>query len=153
MNAKLSLAKRNAPLERQAQLIANKKIATIFYNNPDMDDEHRKREKGRQLDYARKLVGAKKLVIGSKDNPLTDREWKAIQAGAISKTKLKDILANSDMKRVKELAMPRTKTGLSNAKLARAKSMIQKGYSRADICDMLDISESKLINAIGIENM
>lgn len=153
LNAKLSLAKRNAPLERQAQLIANKKIATIFYNNPDMDDEHRKREKGRQLDYARKLVGAKKLVIGSKDNPLTDREWKAIQAGAISKTKLKDILANSDMKRVKELAMPRTKTGLSSAKLARAKSMIQKGYSRADICDMLDISESKLINAIGIENM
>jgi hypothetical protein len=53
---------------------------------------------------------------------------------------------------VRELAMPRTKTGLSAAKLARAKTMLNKGYSRADICDMLDISESKLINANGIEN-
>lgn len=155
LNAKLSIAKRNAPLERQAQLIANSKLASIVYNNPDLpkDKEHYKREKGRQLDYARKLVGAKKLVIGSKENPLTDREWKAIQAGAITKTKLKDILANADTARVRELAMPRTKTGLSPAKLTRAKSMLARGYSRADVCDMLDISEGKLISAIGIENL
>ena len=156
LNAKLSVALRNAPLERQAQLLANKKLDQIIFDNPELkkDKEHYKREKGRQLEAARKAVGAKKLTIGgSSKNPLTDREWEAIQAGAITKTTLKRILQNADTDRVRELAMPRTKTGLSSAKVARAKAMIAKGYSRADICDMLDISESKLINAIGIENL
>lgn len=155
LNHKLSKALMNAPLERQAQLIANKAIRDILENNPDFknDTEHYKREKGRQLDYARKKVGAKKLQIGGSDkNPLTDKEWEAIEHHAVSKTTLQKILANADKGRVRELAMPRTKTGLSAAKLARAKTMLNKGYSRADICDMLDISESKLINAIGIEN-
>ena len=155
LNHKLSIALRNAPLERQAQLIANKAMDDILQNNPDFknDAEHYKREKGRQLDYARKKVGAKKLQIGGSDkNPLTDREWEAIEHHAVSKSMLQRILANSDKGRVRELAMPRTKTGLPTAKLARAKAMLNKGYSRAEVCDMLDISEGKLINAIGIEN-
>ena len=156
LNHKLSKALMNAPLERQAQLIANKAIRDILENNPDFknDTEHYKREKGRQLDYARKKVGAKKLTIGGSDkNPLTDKEWEAIEHHAVSKSTLQRILANADKGRVRELAMPRTQTGLSNAKIARAKAMLSKGYSRADVCDMLDISESKLINAIGIKNM
>lgn len=155
LEAKLAIAKKNAPLERQAQLIANTKMDKILYNNPELknDKDHYRREKGRQLDYARKLVGAKKLVIGSKDNPLTDREWEAIQKRAVSKTTLRGILANADMGRVRELAMPKTQTGISTAKLSRAKSMLRNGYSRAEVCDMLDISEGKLINAIGVENL
>lgn len=156
LNSKLSIALRNAPLERQAQLLANSKMDTILFNNPGLknDKEHYKREKGRQLEYARKAVGAKKLSIGGSDkNPLTEREWEAIQKGAVSPTVLKRILANADMRRVKELAMPRTRTGMPSAKVARAKAMIAKGYSRADICDMLDVSESSLIKAIGVENL
>jgi len=156
LNHKLSIALRNAPLERQAQLIANKAMADILENNPEFknDSEHYKREKGRQLDYARKKVGAKKLQIGGSDkNPLTDREWEAIEHHAVSKSMLQNILRNADKGRIRELAMPRTKTGLPTAKLARAKAMLNKGYSRADVCDMLDISEGKLINAIGIENL
>lgn len=156
LNHKLSKALMNAPLERQAQLIANKAIRDILENNPDFknDTEHYKREKGRQLDYARKKVGAKKLTIGGSDkNPLTDKEWEAIEHHAVSKSTLQRILANADKGRVRELAMPRTQTGLSNAKIARAKAMLSKGYSRADVCDMLDISESKLINAIGKANL
>lgn len=155
LNAKLSIAKRNAPLERQAQILANYNMDLIERDHPEIvaDNDHYKREKGRQLDYARKLVGAKKLVIGSEKNPLTDKEWEAIQNHAISKTTLRGILANCDIGRVKSLAMPRTKTGLSSAKIAQAKSMLARGYSRKDICEMLDISESKLINAVGVENL
>ena len=146
IEAKLAIAKRNAPLERQAQLVANNKMRDILYNNPELknDKEHLKRERGRQLEAARKLIGAKKLVIGSKDNPLTDREWEAIQKHAVSKTTMRGILANADMGRIRELAMPRTKTGIPTAKLARAKSMLSRGYSRAEIADMLDISESRI---------
>jgi hypothetical protein len=150
LEAKLALARKNAPLERQAQLIANQKLRAIVYNNPDLpnDKEHYKREKFRQLEYARKAIGAKKLIIGSKDNPLTDKEWTAIQKGAVSKTTLKGIMANADKRRIKELAMPKTKTGIPNAKLARAKTMMKNGYGRAEIADMLDIPEGKIVYAM-----
>ena len=153
LNEKLSVAKKNKPLERQAQILANKRMSIILQSNPELenDNEHFKREKGRQLEAARKIVGAKKLTIGGSDkNPLTDREWKAIEAHAVSKQKLIDILANADKNRVRELAMPKTKVGIPSAKVSRAKSMLANGYSRAEVCDMLDISESKLINALDL---
>ena len=149
LKAAIAKAESNAPLERQAQLIANTKFAVIKYNNPDMDKEHLKREKGRQLDIARKTVGAKRYAIGTQQNPLTERMWEAISKGAITKTMLKQVLDNADMSRVRELAMPKTKTGISPAKLSMAKQMLRNGYSQADVCDMLEISRSKLINAIG----
>ena len=150
LKAKLAIAKRNAPLERQAQIKAKLALDQLIFDHPEIKDdpEHFKREKFRQLDAARRLLGAKKLQIGTPKNPLTDREWEAIQKGAVSKTILRSILQNADMGRVRELAMPKTKTGIPTAKLARAKQMVAKGYSRADICDMLDISEGKLIYAM-----
>lgn len=150
LKAKLSIAKRNAPLERQAQIKAKLALDQIVFDHPEIKDdkEHYKREKFRQLDAARRLLGAKKLQIGTPKNPLTDREWEAIQKGAVSKTVLRSILNNADMGRIRELAMPKTKTGIPTAKLSRVKSMIASGYSRADICDMLDISEGKLVYAI-----
>ena len=149
---KLSVAKRNSVLERQAQLKAEKQMSLILLDHPELkeDKDHYKREKFRQLDAARTLTGAKKLSIGSKRNPLTDREWKAIESHAISKSMLQSILANADRERIRELAMPRTQTGVPSAKIARAKAMIRSGYSRKEICDMLDVSESKLINALGL---
>lgn len=152
LNEKLSTAKKNAVLEREAQRRAGNKMALILQANPELetDKEHYKREKGRQLEAARKEVGAKKLSIGTEKNPLTDREWKAIESHAVSKSVLLDILKNSDKGRIRELAMPRTKTGLAPAKLARARNMLANGYSQAEICDMLDISRDKLVNALDL---
>ena len=81
---------------------------------------------------------------------MTDREWEAIENHAVTKSKLIDILANADKGRVRELAMPKTKVGIPSAKVSRAKAMLANGYSRAEVCDMLDISESKLINALDL---
>ena len=153
LKSAISLAEKNSPLERQAQLIANTKFAAIRYNNPDLDKEHLKREKGKQLDYARKAVGAKKLLIGTKDNPLTDRMWEAISAGAITPTMLKRVLLNADMGRVRELAMPKTKSGISESKVSMAKRMMKNGYTQAEVARMLDVSIGKLQYAIGLENM
>jgi len=152
LDEKISVAKKNAPLERMAQRIAEKKLSMIVQQHPELKDdkEHYKREKGRQLDAARKQVGAKKLQIGTQKNPLTDNEWKAIEAHAVSKSKLQTILNNADKGRIRELAMPKTQTGLAPAKVARAKAMLRNGYSRAEVCDMLDISEGKLINALDL---
>ena len=152
LDEKLAVAKKNAPLERMAQRLAGEAMKQVLLANPLLKDdkEHYKREKGRQLDAARKKVGAKKLQIGTQKNPLTDREWEAIEHHAVSKSKLQDILNQSDKSRIRELAMPKTHNGIAPAKVARAKSMLRNGYSRAEICDMLDISESSLIRELDL---
>ena len=143
LDAALNIAKRNAPLERQAQLIASKNYKAKLYDNPDMDAEHKKRLKGQELDYARKIVGAKKQQIH-----ISDKQWEAINAGAISKSKLKDILDNADSAQIKSLATPRTKKGMSTARIQRAKSMLAAGHTQADVADALGVSVSTLVNAI-----
>lgn len=143
LDAALNKAKRNAPLERQAQLLAAKNYRAKLNDNPNMDAEHKKRLKGQELDYARKVIGAKKEQIH-----ISDRQWEAINAGAISKSKLRDILDNADSDRIKALATPRTKKGMSTARIQRAKTMLAAGHTQADVADALGVSVSTLMNAV-----
>ena len=150
---KVARAEKNAPLEKLAQMRAGQQYRQWLDDHPGEDNDSKKRQRGILLDRARKAVGAKKDIIGADNNakdknPLTAREWEAIQAHAVSKSQLEKILKNADMNVVKQYAMPKTKTGIPTAKLARAKRMVQQGYSRAEIADMLDISQSKLLDAL-----
>lgn len=146
--AKLNVAKKNAPLERAAQLIANAQIALKIKSNPELkireNKEELKKYKGQALDAARKRVGAKKK---DKLINITDREWEAIQAGAIRKTRLKEILDNTDLNAVKQRATPRTSTGLSAARTAQARSMLNRGYTYAEVASALGVSTSTIERA------
>jgi hypothetical protein len=135
LNAKLSLALQNRPRERQAQLIANANFKAKRDNNPDMDEAEEKKVKYQALEEARIRTGAKKELID-----ITDREWEAIQAGAITNNRLTDILKNSDLDRIRELATPRTNVVMTPTKIARAKAMAASGYTQADIADALGVS-------------
>lgn len=73
---------------------------------------------------------------------ITDREWDAIQAGAISENKLKKILDNTDMDNLRERATPRNSTALSEGKVARLKAMADSNYSASQIADALGVSTS-----------
>jgi transposase len=139
LRAKLDLAKRNRPLERQAQLIANAAVQARLAANPGMEKSEIKKIQQQQLKIARARTGAGKNRIH-----LTDSEWAAIQAGAISTHTLKEILANADLDRVKELATPRAETSMSTAKISRARSMLALGYTQAEIADQLGVSISTL---------
>lgn len=143
LKAKLELALSNAPLERQAQLIANKNVAIKKREAGSMDHEHLKRLKGQELDAARRKVGAHKEQIY-----ITDRQWEAISAGAVSPTRLKSILENSDPRRVRELATPRTAKGLSTGRIAQARSLLGRGYTQAEVADQLGVSVSTLQRAL-----
>ena len=136
---KLNIALMNKPLERQAQLLANTVVATKVKASPGMDKDDVKRLKGQALAEARVRAGAKKHQID-----LTDREWEAIQAGAISTNTLTQILNNTDLDRVKMLATPRRENTLSPVTMSRAKSMLASGYTQADIADALGISTTTL---------
>ena len=145
LKAALGEAKKNAPLERQAQLIANKNAAARIYNNPNLDAEHKKKIRSEELTAARKRVGS-----GKKSIYISDREWEAINRGAVTKSFLKQILDNADSDRVRQLATPRSNKGMSSAKVARAKSMLNKGYTQSEVANMLDVSVSTLVNAVGV---
>jgi DNA-binding CsgD family transcriptional regulator/DNA-binding Lrp family transcriptional regulator len=143
LTSKLSIAIRNKPLERQAQLLANKVVAAKRKSNPDMDADTLKKIKGQALEEARARVGAKKVPI-----QITDREWQAIQAGAISPSRLKKILDNTDTTALKERALPRSSKGMSSAKVVRARTMLSAGYTRGEIAKALGVSVSTLSNAL-----
>ena len=139
LNAKLNLALKNKPLERRAQIIANEIIAEKKRDNPDLenDSDALKKEKGRAIESARLKVGAHKEVIIP-----TDKEWEAIQAGAITNNKLQEILNNSDLDRIKQLATPKTSSTLPANKVSTIKQMANAGYTQAEIADRLGISSS-----------
>ncbi len=139
LTAKLRVAEENAPRERQAQVLASTIVSAKRQAAPDMDSTQLKRIKAQALDEARRRTGAKKELID-----ITDDEWSAIQAGAISNTRLKKILDNAKPDRVRELATPRTKLLMSSAKTARAKQMIASGYTQAEIADALGVSLTTL---------
>lgn len=139
LRAKLNVALLNSPRERQAQVIANTTIQLKRQANPDMDDATLKKIKSQALLEARRRTGAKKELV-----EITDREWEAIQAGAISNSRLKSILENSDLNRVKELATPRATPVLSTAKLGMARAMAESGYTQAQIADAIGVSLSTL---------
>ena len=140
LNKKLNTALLNAPRERQAQILSN----TLYYKNikPGMDKDDLKKLKTRSLAQARSETGASRSNIN-----ITDKEWEAIQARAVSSTKVKDILLNTDLDRVRELATPRKQT-MTSAKASRAKSLLDGGYTYAEVAQALGVSPSSIRTAI-----
>jgi len=144
LKSQLRLAYKNKPLERQAQLIAARIVRAKRRANPSMDEDDFKKIKGQALIDARLRVGAKKDKI-----TITDREWEAIQAGAVSHNVLVNILKNTDLKEVKQRAMPRLSTPLSTARTSRARAMRNEGHTYAEIADALGVSQSVLQEVLG----
>jgi len=145
----LKEAKRNAPLERKAQMLANKFFNMKKEDNPELayDNDKIKKVKGQCLEEARYRVGAKKNLID-----ITDRQWEAIQAGAVSSNKLTEILKNCDIDKVKKRAMPKTPKGISPAKLSTAKLRLERGYTPDEVAASLGVSISTLYRALDKDN-
>lgn len=150
LDAKLKIAQRNAPLERRAQAIGNATAKAKIDSHPEWDKDDIKKAKFQSLEDARQLTGANKIKIGALDehghSTLTDREWEAIQAGAVSATKLREILTHADMDRVKELSTPRRRTSLTPGQLARVKQMSASGRSTSEIAAELGLPRSTVVD-------
>lgn len=139
LNHKLNTAAKNAPRERLAQTIANSQVRAKQQDNPDMDKKELKKASQIAITNARASVGAsgKETRIS-----ITDREWEAIQAGAISDSKLTQILRYADMDAVRERAMPKSTGQLSQAKVNRMQAMVASGFTVSEIADALGVSRS-----------
>lgn len=143
LNSKLNIALKNAPLERQAQVIGDIIVSQLRQATPNMSKSDVKKAKQRALIEARLRVGAHKERID-----LTQHEWDAIQAGAISPSKLDSILKNTDLERIKKLATPRTPLLMTSTKKARAQSMLAQGYTQAEVAAQLGVSKTTLLASI-----
>jgi DNA-directed RNA polymerase specialized sigma24 family protein len=137
LDSQLNLALLNAPRERQAQLIANSVVKAKREENPGMSSGEIKKASQVALTEARLRVGAARRPI-----TFTDREWEAIQAGAISKSMLQQIAKFADKNELKERAMPRATRELSEAKKARIKAFKASGYTNDQIARFIGCSVS-----------
>lgn len=144
LKAKLNDALKNAPLERQAQVVANQMVAQRRQANPDMEQSEVKKIKGQALEEARLRTGAKKHRV-----VITDREWEAIQGGAVSSHQLKQILNNTDVDELRKRATPRDRPVMTPVMTTRATAMLNSGYTLAEVSDALGIPESTLQSSVG----
>lgn len=133
----LTKAKMNAPKERQAQRIANAAIKTKTEANPDMDKEEQKKLKSMELAKARAIVGAERYEV-----PISDKQWEAIQAHAVSASALSEILKYADADRVRDLATPKARITLTPYMRSRLHAMANNGLTTSQIAEALGISTS-----------
>lgn len=141
LTSALHQAQLNAPREREAQRIANARVKAKIEDNDITDKDEISKIRRAAISDARIQTGA-----SGKQNRIviSDGEWEAIQAGAISDTTLKEILRYADPDSVRERATPRTRTEVSDARKARIKAMANSGHTNAEIADALNLSASSV---------
>ena len=138
LDSKLLLANSNKPLERVASARAYAK-ANAYAKQHDVSKEDLKKKRQQFLTQARDELGAHKTSI-----VITDKEWEAIQAGAISDSKLQQILTNSDADKLRERAMPKQTTALRPAQINLIKRMQSSNYTIAEIANRLNLSTTTI---------
>lgn len=142
LNVKLLNSEKSRALERQAQIVAGDILKMKKRANPDMDADEEKRLRNQLIAEQRRRLGS------HYEFEVTPKEWEAIQAGAVTSTKLRKILRRANSDQIKRYAMPRANKGISPAKAAQAIRLYNKGYNWAELSDSLNVPQSVIIDVI-----
>lgn len=161
---KLKNAERNRPRERQAQLMANAEVArsvnavkTKLRNQyPTATEKEINKLVKKEIDIkkaSQKALSNARADVGSisrrdRSIVITDREWEAIQAGAISENYLKRILNNADIDELRQRATPKTTSSLSKAQVNKIKAMSASNYTLAEIAKACHVPLSTVSNYV-----
>lgn len=144
LNEKLQKAELNITRERAANRMAaatvNAKKAAAEEAGEKLKNKDIKKAGQQALTKYREEVGS----VSRKDRNIviSDKEWDAIQAGAVSETILKRILNNADPDTLRQRAMPKSNVAsISQAKANRIKAM-SASYTIQQIADKLGVSVS-----------
>lgn len=141
LNDKLYKAELNVTRERAANRMAaaqvNSKKAIAEAQGEKLKPKDIKKAGQQALTKAREDVGS--IARRDRNIVITDKEWEAIQAGAVSETVLKRILNNSDPDTLRQKAMPKTTKVINQATANRIKAM-SASYTIQQIADKLGVS-------------
>lgn len=136
----LNEAKKNAPLERRAQAMAQAVVEVEKQNaSGGMTKGEFSKRLDKELKRARDIVGASRYQV-----QISQKEWEAIQAGAVSKTIQQELFRFTDADKLRELAMPREQKKLSKSFVNLAKSMLDRGYTLKEVAERFDVSPSTI---------
>lgn len=144
---KLDNSDLNKIKERSAQRKANAEISTkkkayFEANGEELKGETLGKLSQQALNKYRQEVGS--ISRRDRNIEITDKEWEAIQAGAISENTLKRILAATDIDKLRQRATPKLVNTLSQAQINRAKAMAASNYTLDDIAKKLGVSPSTI---------
>lgn len=140
----------NKPKERKAMLIANANIKAKIQElglNPSIveDKKEIKKISAVEMQRARDSIGAS----GRKSKvTFTDKEWEAVQAGAISDNMLTKFLNSSDSDEIVKRAMPKENKVMSTAKMSKAAAMLRSGYTYEEIAKACGVPKSTVYSAL-----
>ena len=137
---KLTVAESNITRERAALRMANATVKAKKAANPNLEKDDIKKIGQQALTKYRQEMGSVSRSKRSID--ITDREWEAIQAGAISESKLVRILNNTDIDKLRERATPRSTNTLSQAKINRIKGLANSNFTIAEIAAKCNVPRS-----------
>ena len=137
-----------APLERKAQLVTGYIVDQKLKNNPERYNKKTPDGKKKVKKLRESVIKQQRAILG-KAKPsfdITDREWEAIQAGAVRLGTLKQILQYGDQERIKKLATPKeiNMPALSKSNILMAKAMINSKYTLKEVADSFGVSVSTL---------
>ena len=143
LESQLKLAQKNRPRERAAQRLANSRVQAKkkAYEEAGLTKTEYKnlldKERQRAITDARNAVGAQRRPI-----VFSERTWKAVQSGAISDSKLSEMLKYADMKSVRQYALPKRSATLTAAQKNKIAAMKASGYTLAEIAAAVGCSKS-----------
>ena len=122
LEAKLDKVKSQIQYEREALRLATYELKAIEAKNGPLEDDEKSKKQSQLLNSARKAIYPK----GKREKiEITEREWEAIQANAISATKLKDIIRQADDDVIRSYATPKNPNNrmLSDARIRQMQRM------------------------------
>lgn len=148
---KLEIAGTFKPLERKAQALANKIYRQMDEQSDEgIDKSNEKKAQNQAVAIARATITSSSkdpvALKASKRIKLTDREWEAIQSGAVTKQTVINVLNNTDKDDLRKRAMPKQKVGMTNAEINRARRLLDQGYTMSEVAQHLGYSVTKIKN-------
>lgn len=144
LNNQYREAQMNKPREREAQTLAEiyyqERLQAIRESGEEFDKEDDRKLRDQLIKKARAICGASRYTI-----KISDKEWEAIQAGALSHTRVANILDRADPEDYKRRATPRKEFNWTPVCQRLAISMRNSGWSNAEIAERIGASESAVI--------
>lgn len=143
LTEKLRKAELNTVRERTANRMAAATVAAKKKAAEDAGEKLKSKDikKAGQVALTKYREEVGSIARKERNIIINDKEWEAIQSGAISETTLKRILNNCDPDSLRQRAMPKESKTLTTAKMNRIKAM-SASYTIAQIADKLGVSTS-----------